>query len=297
MILFAAPEFERMGAALRRSGAHLIPGGFRTGRFQNGELFIRLETRPAGEECVILGSISPPDNQLLSMLLLAHTLRKEGAKRITGVFPYLAYSRQDKNKPGQSLAAAWTGSMAFASGFDRVLTVDVHSPDDDRLFALPLLSISPAAIFGAALAGYDLAGATIVAPDQGAIARCEAMRAAAGLAPAAIPWFEKHRGEAGIEHTRFIGEVGNQALLVDDILDTGATLVSACRKIFQTGVEDIQIMVTHGLFTGSDWEQLWRCGVSRIFRTDTVPRPFEVVDDKRIVTLSAVPLLAAALAP
>lgn len=297
MILFAAPEFECMGAALRNSAPHLAPGVFQADRFPNGELFIRLQTPAAGEDCAILGSISPPDRQLLAMLLLTHTLKKEGAKRITGVFPYLAYSRQDRNKPGQSLAAAWTGSMAFASGFDRVLTIDVHSADDERLFEVPLLSISPAALFGPALAEYDLAAATVVAPDQGAIARCEAIRAAAGLPAAAIPWFEKHRGEAGIEHTRFVGEVGNQALLVDDILDTGATLVSACRRIFEAGVEDIQIMVTHGLFTGIDWEQLWLYGVSRIFRTDTAPGPVGVVADKRIVTLSAVPLLAAALAP
>ncbi len=297
MILFAAPEFERMGATLRESAPHLIPGGFHAGRFQNCELYIGLDTAPAGEECVILGSISPPDERLLTMLLLAHTLRKEGARRVTGVFPYLAYSRQDKNKSGESLAAAWTGSMAFAAGFDRVLTVDVHSPEDERLFEVPLLSISPAALFGAAIGEYGLAGATIVAPDEGAIPRCEAIRAAAGLPSAPIPWLEKRRGEAGIEHMRFIGEVGNQALLVDDILDTGATLVSACRKIFQAGVEDIQIMVTHGLFTGNDWEQLWLYGVSRIFRTDTAPAPIEAVGDKRIVTLSAVPLLAEALMP
>ncbi len=299
MILFAPREYETMAAALLESVANLDWGRFYPGRFDNGELFIRIETPPAGQECVILGSISPPDAQLLSALLLAHTLRKEGAQRITGVFPYLAYSRQDKYKPGQSLAAAWTGSMAFASGFDRVLTVDVHSPDDERLFQVPssptLLSISPAAIFGAALNQYQLAGAPIISPDQGAIPRCEAIRAAAGLPPAPIPWFEKHRGDAGIEHTRFIGEVGTQAVLVDDILDTGATLISACQRLFCAGVEDIQIMVTHGLFTGTDWQRLWEFGVSRIFCTDTIPRRAGVCD-KRIVTLSTVPLLAGALA-
>ena len=129
--------------------------------------------------------------------------------------------------------------------------------EDERFSPIPLISISPAAIFAAALHSCQLAEATIIAPDKGAIARCEAIRAAAGLAPTAIPWFEKHRVETGIEHPCFTGEVGLQAVLVDDILDTGATLVSACQRLFCFGVEDIQIMVTHGLFSGMDWQALW----------------------------------------
>jgi ribose-phosphate pyrophosphokinase len=126
------------------------------------------------------------------------------------------------------------------------------------------------------------------------VTRLKPRNGAAGLAPAAIPWFEKHRTETGIEHIRFTGEVGVQAVLPDDILDTGATLVSACQRLFCAGIEDIQIMVTHGLFTGKEWEGLWELGVSRIICTDTVPRCAEA-SDPRIVTLSAIPLLAGAL--
>ncbi|MGA2715027.1 MAG: ribose-phosphate diphosphokinase [Bryobacteraceae bacterium] len=294
MILFASPEFAASAIALRESVVGLGAGEFRAGRFDNGEMFIQLDTPVAGESCLILGSITPPETQLFSTLLLAHTLRKEGAKQVTGVFPYLAYSRQDKNKSGQSLAAAWTGAIAYASGVDRVITIDVHSPDDQRLFPIPLISISPATVFGAALNRNQLAGATIIAPDEGAIQRCEAVREAAGLEPAAIPWFEKHRAETGIQHARFTGEVGLQAVLVDDILDTGATLISACQRLLTAGVEDIQIMVTHGLFTGTEWERLWELGVSRIFCTDTIPRRAGI-NDARIVTLSAMPLLARAV--
>lgn len=294
MILFAPPAFEPMATGLRQAVRGLNCGAFCTRRFDNGEMFIRLGTPVAGEECAILASIAPPDERLLAILLLAHTLRKEGARRITGIFPYLAYSRQDKNKPGESLAAAWTGSLAFASGFDTVITVDAHSENDERLFDVPLISISPARLFARALHCHQLTRATMIAPDHGAICRCEAIRAAAGLESAATAWFEKHRGESGIEHAQFHGDVGAQAVLVDDILDTGATLVSACRRIFLAGVEDIQIMVTHGLFTGSEWRRLWEFGVSRIFCTDTVPRPAGVADP-RIVTLSAVPLMASAL--
>lgn len=294
MIAFASSEFQSGLAALRASTLLFSPGRFRTGRFANGELFIEIETPVKDEDCLILGSVSPPDTQLFSTLLLAHTLRKEGAKQITGVFPYLAYSRQDKNKPRQSLAAAWTGAMLRASGFDKVITLDVHSPEDEQLFPIPLISISTAGIFAAALNRYQLTGATIVAPDKGAIARCEAVRAATGLPPLVVPWFEKHRLETGIFHSRLVGEVGSRAVLIDDILDTGATLVSACEKLLREGVEDIQIMVTHGLFTGRQWESLWELGVSRIFCTDTIPFLAGVEEDRILVLLSS-PLLASEL--
>ena len=295
MILFAAPEFESIAAELQKCAVHLDRGRYAARRFNNGELFIHLDTSPTGAECVILASIAPPDERLLTTMLLAHTLRKEGAKQITGVLPYLAYSRQDKNKPEESLGTAWTGSVAFASGFDRIITVDVHSCADERLYQTPLISLSPAPIFGAALKRYQLTGATIIAPDKGAVRRCEAIRAAAGLEPASIPRFEKHRDETVVQHARFVGEVGTQAVLVDDILDTGATLISACKRIFLTGVEDIEVIITHALFTGTEWEKLWDLGVSRIFCADTVPRPAGK-DDDRIVTLSVVPLITAALA-
>jgi ribose-phosphate pyrophosphokinase len=294
MILFASSEFEAVAAALRERVPQLRPGQFEPGRFDNGELKIEVETPVKGEQCFVLASIAPPDSRLISTLLLAHTLRKEGALRITGILPYLAYSRQDKDKPRQSLAAAWTGSLMQASGFDRVITIDVHSPEDQRLCPIPLSSLSPARIFADALNRYGLRQATIIAPDEGAVGRCEAIRAAAGLPPEPVPYFEKRRTETGIVHSRFVGEVGAQAVLVDDILDTGATLVSACQRLFCAGVEDIQIMITHGLFTGNEWQGLWELGVSRIFCTDTLPLPAGV-EPGRTMILSAIPLLAEAL--
>jgi len=294
MILFASAEFEAVASALRERLPQLRRGQYKAGRFDNGEIGIDVETPVKGELCFVLGSIAPPDTRLTSLLLLAHTLRKEGALEVNGVLPYPAYSRQDKNKPRESLAASWTGAMMKASGFDCAITIDVHSAEDRRLFPIPLISISPAGIFADALKQYGLAQSAIIAPDGGAIGRCEAIGAAAGLSNEPVPYFEKRRTETGIVHRRFIGEVGTCAVLVDDILDTGATLISACQRLFWAGVEDIEIMVTHGLFTGNRWQGLRELGVGRIFCTDTVPLPANV-DPNRIVILPAIPLLAEAL--
>jgi len=93
---------------------------------------------------LVLGSIAPPDEQILSLMLLAHTLKKGGAGNVTAVLPYLAYSRQGKEKPGESLGTAWIGSLLKGSGSDEVITVDVHSERDKELLCLPVLSLSTA---------------------------------------------------------------------------------------------------------------------------------------------------------
>lgn len=151
MLLFAPPEFECVVSALRERVSQLCPGQYQAGRFDNGELKIDIETAVKAKRCFVLGSIAPPDARLLSTLLLAHTLRKDGALEVVGILPYLAYSRQDKDKPHQSLAAAWSGTLMKASGFDRVITIDEHSLEDERLFPIPLISLSPARLFADAL--------------------------------------------------------------------------------------------------------------------------------------------------
>jgi ribose-phosphate pyrophosphokinase len=232
---------------------------------------------------------------MAALLLLAHTLKKEGANRITGILPYIAYSREDKIKPGQSLATAWVGALLKASAFDEIWVVDLHSEHDKELFSVPLESLSPAAIFGECLGKSELTGASFVAPDEGAVPRCEAVRSAAGRTSGDIAYFEKRRTASGIVHHNLTGRVGRCAVIVDDILDTGATLVSACERLVTAGAEEIYICVTHGLFTGQRWQSLWSLPVKHIFCTDTIPACTNI-QDPRITTLPVGPLLRAKLA-
>lgn len=290
MVLFALKKYEALGAELKSASPALRIGEFELARFENGELHATVHTSVAFEHCTVLGSIAPPDEQLLSTLLLAHTLRKEGAAKLTALLPYLAYSRQDKDKPGESLAAALTGRLLEAAGFAQVITLDLHSEIDKALFPIPLLSLETAALFGDAIRNHKLTEATIVAPDNGAIARAKAVQMAAGLPQGDIPYFEKQRVGTGITHVGPIGKVGAQAVIVDDILDTGTTLVSACQKLVDADVQEMYIMVTHGLFTGNRWRELWRLNVKRIFCTDAVPLPTGL-DRNNIEILSIVPLL------
>jgi ribose-phosphate pyrophosphokinase len=168
--------------------------------------------------------------------------------------------------------------------------VDVHSERDKQLFPIPLVSLSTAKLFAEAIRNHRLHDAVIVAPDNGAIARCEAVKCAARIPAGETPYFEKQRTEKGIVHRGPIGKVGPRVVIVDDMLDTGETLVSACEKLKQAKVEEIYILVSHGLFTGTKWKQLWSLGVKRIFCTDTVPLRAEI-DATNISILPVSPLL------
>lgn len=289
MILFSFFKYEHMARELRTIPL-LQVGQFAIGRYDNQELHAKVQGSVSGEHCLVLGSIAPPDEQMLSLMLLAHTLKKGGAGKVTAVLPYLAYSRQDKEKPGESLGMAWIGSLLKGSGLDQVITVDVHSERDNELLCLPVLSLSTARIFAEVLRNQSLTDATIVAPDNGAISRCEAVKNAAGIPIGETPYFEKKRTEQGIVHSGPVGRVGTRAVIIDDMIDTGGTLVSTCEKLREVSVKEIYILVTHGLFTGSQWTRLWSLGVKRIFCTDTVPLRADL-DATNISIISVAPMM------
>lgn len=286
MLVLAAPPFHEVAMLLGAGGA--VPASASYERFANGELHVTVTEKVAGRACTVLGSITPPDAQMLSTLLLCHTLAKEGAREVTALLPYLAYSRQDKDEEQRSLAAAWTGALLRASRADRIVTFDIHSPRAGELLGLPVVSLSPAGAFARAWNAIGLGGdAVAVAPDEGAAARCQDVADAAG-AQRPIARLHKRRSEAGIVHTSFEGAVGRHAVVIDDILDTGATLVSCCRMLLRAGAREITVMVTHGLFTGIAWKELWSVGVRRILTSDTVPlRPGIDASNIRVVPLLA----------
>jgi len=288
-LLFSFAEYSDTSARLCGLPG-LKPGQFSITRYQNKDLHAKVESSVSGEHCFILGGVGAPDCQTLSLLLLAHTLKKEHAHRVTGILPYLAYSREDKIKPGESLTTAWAGALLKASAFDEIWTVDVHGEEDKRLIPLPIESLSPAKTFGECLGKLALTEVCFVSPDQGAIPRCQAVKSASGIACGDVVYFEKQRSAAGIVHHTPIGKVQRCAVVVDDILDTGATLVSACEKLVAAGAEELYICVTHGLFCGQRWQDLWSLPVKHIFCTDTIPA-CTTIQDLRITVLCIAPVL------
>jgi ribose-phosphate pyrophosphokinase len=254
---------------VRPTGPGFEPGRLMPHRFANGELEIRLGAPVSGRDCLLVGSVAPPSEQMLELLLAANTLRRQSAQTVAALLPYLAYMRQDHPSPGGSLAAAWVGALLAASGVDQVITVDLHSERARELLCLPVRSLSPADLFAAAVGPISPRETVVVAPDRGAIERSSALAGALGVD--ARCWLEKQRDREKVTHTKLVGELRRSAVVVDDILDTGGTLISCCRELRSRGVEEITLAVTHGLFTGQAWRQLFQLGVGAIHTTDSVP--------------------------
>ncbi len=270
-IIFPLPQYRPLlsGELIERSVFAL--GSCELNRFANGELYVRVGDPVAGRICAILGSLAPPDEQILSILALAHTLKREGAREVVALLPYLGYARQDRAEHGQSLGAAWAGDLLRAAGVDRVLTLDVHSSRAAACFPMRVDSLSPAALFAEVLMGRGLADIILVAPDEGAVERAEAVIRAAGMDSTALARMHKRRDANGVAHGSLTGTISSRAVIVDDILDTGSTLVSACAAVRLAGAREIDVFVTHGLFTGERWRELSALGVRRIYTTDSLP--------------------------
>jgi ribose-phosphate pyrophosphokinase len=264
-LVFGLPRFASLvpcSPALERAKIELS-------QFANGELTARLRTPVEGRDCFVLGTAAPPALQLARLLLSSDTLMRHGAARVHALLPYLAYTRQDRDQPGGSLGVAWLGRLLAASRVSDVTTIDIHSEAARALIGLPVRSLSPAPLLAAALPGTHT-GAVVVAPDRGAIERAHAMADALKL-DAPVAWIDKVRTARGVVHRRVVGELAPRAIVVDDILDTGDTLVSCCQHLRAHGVQQLEITATHGLFTGDRWRTLVRLAVDAIHVTDSVP--------------------------
>ena len=198
-------------------------------------------------------------------MLLAHTLRKEGAVKVSAIFPYMSYLRADKDIKKASLAGRWLGDMLKVSGVDEVLTIEVHSKRNKVIFPIPIRSIGVVGAFSKFFKNnIDL---SIVAPDMGAIERCKKFAKLLGVKK--IGYFFKKRTKKGIVMSGLRGLIGKRVILFDDILDTGQTLIHAVSRLKKLNIEEINICIAHGLFTRNDWKSLLKMGVRKIYCTNS----------------------------
>lgn len=245
-------------------------GGFLLERFKNQELHISLQSDVQDKICILLGTIAPPDSNLVSFLSLAHTLKKNGAKKCIALLPYLAYTRHEHDEPNKSRLTPLIGNLFKSSGIDEIITIDIHSNAALSLFPIPVTSLSPASIFAEELKKISFIPNTIVAPDKGALKRAQDLINALNL-PIPLSSIEKKRDGNGIMHSDLIGPVGEKIVIVDDILDTGETLVSCSKKLINSGAKELVIMVSHGVFSENPCIDLSKLKVKTIYTTNTIP--------------------------
>jgi len=274
------------------------PTPTRLSDFANGEIFVRFLESVRGCDAFVVQSHTAPINRwIMEQLIMVDALKRASAKRITVVMPFFGYARQDKKSHGREPISARLMADLFAvAGADRLMAVDLHTAQIqgffdgpvDHLFALPILA--------SYLEGrLDLSRVTVVAPDAGRVRVCERWTDRLG-SPLAI--IHKRR-DPDVAHKVAVSEVvgdvaGRTCIVVDDMIDTGATIIKASEALFAQGAEQVIVTATHGVLSGAAVDGLKNSRISEVVVTSTLPIP----DDKRfdkLTVLSIAPLIARAI--
>jgi ribose-phosphate pyrophosphokinase len=289
------PEFASRVAA--EIGQPLMSTTART--FANGEVFIKPNDSVRGADVFVLQSFAPPINEwVVESLILVDALKRASAKRITLVFPFYPYARQDKKHRGREpVTARLMSDLYRTAGANRLMTLDLHAAQIqgffdgpvDHLFAMPLLAEYVAKTY----VEHPL---TIVSPDTGRVRMAEQWADELGGCPIAFVHKSRNPDVANqVVANRVVGEVaGRTCIMVDDMIDTGGTIVKASELLLANGASTVVVAATHAVFSPPAVERLLASGIREVVVTDSLPLPNNARFDK-LTVLSIAPVLAKAI--
>lgn len=282
--LFAGRANPALAQAIARAYGQEL-GRVTIKNFSDGEIYVRFEESIRGSDLFIIQSTPPPADNWMELIFLVDAARRASAARITAVMPYFGYARQDrKDQPRVSIASKALANILTTTGVDRVLTMDLHAAQLQGFFDIPVDHLYGSAVLIEHLREHAAEHLVVVAPDVGSLkmARAYAKRLDADLA-----LIDKRRPIQNVaEVMNIIGDVdGRNVLLLDDMVDTAGTLVSAAKALREAGALDIQAAATHALLSGPAYERIEGSEISRLLVTDTVPlqRPSDKI---RVVSVA-----------
>ena len=267
-------------------------------RFADKEISVEIGENIRGEDVFVIQSTSYPANDnLMELLLILDALRRSSAKRVTAVIPYFGYARQDrKSGPRTPISAKLVANLITHAGADRVLTLDLHAGQIQGFFDIPVDNLYAAPLFARDLKdryGKDLP--LVVSPDVGGVTRARHLATRINSDLAII---DKRRERAGVsEVMNVIGDVsGRDCVLVDDIVDSGGTLINAAKALIQRGAKSVEVYVTHGVLSGDAVDRIGKSDIRQITITDSIFATQPVNVAYKIRHLTVAPLFADAMA-
>jgi ribose-phosphate pyrophosphokinase len=267
-------------------------------RFADKEIYVEVHENVRGEDVFILQSTSfPANDNLMELLIIIDALKRASARRITAVVPYFGYARQDR-KPGPRtpISAKLVANMIVEAGADRVLTLDLHAGQIQGFFDIPTDNLYAAPVMVRDIKKtYTADNLMIVSPDVGGVARA---RATAQRIGADLAIVDKRRPRAGVsEVLNIIGDVaGHQCILIDDIADSGGTLVNAAAALLKAGATSVSAYVSHGVLSDGAAERIARSQLKELVITDSIAETDVVKAAKNIRCISIAPLIGEAIA-
>ena len=292
--IFSGTAHPQLAAEI--AGCMGIPVGPMTvTRFPDGEIYVKVETSVRGKDVYVVQPTCPPVNEnFTELLIILDALRRASARRITTVIPYYGYGRQDKKTAGREpITARMIADMLIAGGADRLLTIDLHSPQIQGFFDIPVDHLTAVGILGEHLGGHDIGDSVIVAPDAGRVNMATQYANRLGLPVVII-----HKRRTGPEETEIVhvvGEVrGKQPIIIDDMITTGGTINRSVRALLDGGARaEILVAATHAVLVGKAIEYLSHPAIKEVVVTNTVPGGRERLAGLKEVSVA--PLIASAI--
>jgi ribose-phosphate pyrophosphokinase len=246
-------------------------GEVAVGEFADGEFQPSLEETVRGQDVYIIQSTVPPADNLFELLLLVDAAKRASARRVVAVIPYFGFARQDrKDKPRVSIGAKLVANLLTAAGVDRIVTMDLHADQIQGFFEVPVDHLFASSIFVPYLQSLNTPNLVLASPDTGGTKRANAY---AKYLNAEMAFCYKSRKKANvIENMTVIGDVeGRDVILIDDIIDTGGTLVKAAGLMMDKGAKSVRAMCTHAVLSGNAIEKIDKSALTELIVTDTIP--------------------------
>ncbi|MCY4322019.1 MAG: ribose-phosphate pyrophosphokinase [Bdellovibrionaceae bacterium] len=274
-------------------------GDITISRFADGEIFVQINENVRGLHVFIIQSTCPPVNEnYMELFLILDALKRASAQEITLVMPYYGYSRQDrKSAPRVPISAKCVADMCSSAGANRLLVVDLHSPQVQGFFNIPVDNLFAEPVLAQAWKDFysKKENIVVVSPDAGGTERTRAF--AKKIEGASVAMIDKRRQEANrVKALNVVGDVKDKtALILDDMIDTAGTLCEASVKLLEAGAEQVYALATHPLFSGSAIENIEQSPIKTVFVTDTIPLKESVRKSNKIQIVSLAPLVATAI--
>ena len=266
-------------------------------KFADGEIYIEINENIRGNSIFIIQSISSPANDnLMELLLCIDALKRSSAKNITAVIPYFGYARQDRKVvPRTSISAKLVSNLITKAGADRIVTVDLHAGQIQGFFDIPVDNLFATPIFARHVRKKIKSKKIVcVAPDVGGTERA---RALGKLLNAELAIVDKRRPKPGQSQVmNVIGDVKNKTcILVDDIIDSGGTIVNAAAALKKRGAKEVFVYITHGVLSGDAVKKIQKSAIKKLVITDTINNGEKTKNIKNIEVLPISALMGEAI--
>ncbi len=240
-------------------------------RFSDGEIYVEFQESIRGQFVFLIQSTYSPTDNLMELLLMIDAAKRASAYKVIAVIPYYGFARQDrKDRPRVAIGSKLVANMLTAAGADRVITMDLHAPQIQGYFDIPVDHLESSAIFIPYIENLNLANLTFAAPDVGSANR---IREVASYFECEMVICDKHRKRANeIASMVVIGDVTDRdVVLIDDLCDTGGTLVKSAALMKEKGARSIRALCTHPVLSGNAYNNIQNSVLEELVVCDTIP--------------------------